>query len=486
MTETCVELRAEGELLVGEIPAGRIGFTPRRVWNPSPSADHRTAAYDVPQRIEISTRVTAQSGAKFSPPPYAVVVEGDGDKALVAVAADAGWHVWNDVDFVSDSESVRAEIDLEGQSDPGEVMSHVVVHLIGGESGESWLDLLARGLKRLYPQAAAGPTEVAQWWLRPIYCGWGDQVAASMWLEGIGPEHRAVAYCIQGLYERWIQRLEQAQVPVGTVTVDAGWSLAGVWEPDPIKWPDLRGFVRRQHEAGRRVLLWLATWLWDGLCDEWCIFAGDIKLVADPTNPEYRAFIREKVQQLIAPDGCDADGFKVDQLSYCPTQRHPRGGPRFGWTCGYDPPKQKMQLAGDGWGCELLYQLQKEICDAAKSVKSDALITSSTVHPYFDDTFDMVRLHDVGLVTPELFGAMRARADVCRAVFPSKPIDADDWVHSDYDLWLRYTAEAPRLGVPCLLYAERFVNNWKEQPTTVPIAIEDLRKIARAWEREIG
>jgi hypothetical protein len=304
-----------------------------------------------------------------------------------------------------------------------------------------------------------------------------------MWLEGVGPEPRALAYCIQGLYERWIRRLEQADVPVGTVIIDAGWSPAGAWEPHTERWPDLKRFIARQHAAGRRVLLWLATWLWDGLPDEWCVFCDDVKLTADPTHPDYVRFLRDKVRTLLCPDGYDADGFKIDQLAYVPSERAPRGGPRFGRTAHHPPPKTRIRLAGPGWGCELLWRLQREIYAAAKAAKPDALITSSTVHPYFHDTFDMVRLHDMGHVAPDIFAAMKARSDLARAALPGKPIDTDDWIHSDYDLWMRYTSGSTALGVPCIFYAERFMLNWKAEPATRLVPLSDLRRIGRAWRK---
>jgi len=475
-----VELAVAGEALRAEIPAERLGFRTEAVWNPSPSVRHRTEAYPVPKTLRMGVAGTEESGAKFSPPPFAVVVQDGGHQALVAVAAEAGWHLWNQAEFTATADGVNVVVDLEGHTDPSVARGHVSVALIRGVSGESSLALLARGLRMLYP-AADSQQQVPPWWLQPIYCGWGDQVTASMWLEGIGPEPRALAYCIQGLYERWIRRLEQADIPVGTIIIDAGWSPAGVWEPDTERWPDLKRFVARQHAAGRRVLLWLATWLWDGLPDEWCVFSDGVKLTADPTHPDYVRALRDKVRTLLSPDGYDADGFKIDQLAYVPSERAPRGGSRFGRTAHHPPPKNRIRLAGSGWGCELLWRLQREIYTAAKAAKPDALITSSTVHPYFHDTFDMVRLHDMGHVAPDIFAAMKARSDLARAALPGKPIDTDDWIHSDYDLWMRYTSGSTALGVPCIFYAERFMLNWKADPATRLVPLSDLRRIGRAW-----
>ncbi|MCC7350558.1 MAG: hypothetical protein IT446_08325 [Phycisphaerales bacterium] len=463
-----------------------IGFTATAVWNPSPSMSHRTEPWPVPKEIVIGPKITQDSGSRFSPPPYAVVVENGEQKALVAIDADAGWHRWNDVTFMVDQSGVTVKLDLERQTPPGRALPHVRLRLFSGRQGETRHELLARGLSQAYPRAYKPLEPTPSWWSRPIYCGWGDQVTMSMHLEGPGPEPRAVAYCTQGLYERWIKRLEEAGVPIGTVLIDYGWSPAGVWQPDWIRWPDLRGFIRRQHEKGRRVLLWLATWLWDGLDDELCIFAGEHKLTADPTNPKYMARIAGWVDELISPRGYDADGFKIDQLAYCPSYRRPCGGKGFGGSFEFDQPQGDLRQYGEGAGVELLYRLQKQIFDAAKSAKPDALISSSTVHPYFHDTFDMVRLHDLGVFTADIFKTMRARADLSRAALPGKVIDADNWIHTDYDLWLRYTMGSRAIGVPCIFFAERFMLNWASNAarSTVLIPMEDLQRIAEAWKED--
>lgn len=480
-----IKFEPHGAGLIAVVPASALGFQPARVWNPSPSIRHRIAPYDVPKKLRIGVMDTEESAARYSPPPFAIVVENDQNRALVAVAAEAGWHRWHAVDFEVNADKVAITIDLEGRTAPNEIAAHASVSLVPSEPGETRHAVLARGLKQLYPAASAKAPHVPDWWLRPIYCGWGDQVTAAMWLEGLGPEPRALAYCIQGLYERWIRRLDEAEVPFGTVTIDAGWSPTGVWEPDTVKWPDLRGFVDRQHRAGRRVLLWLGTWQWDGLPDKWCIQQGGSKLTADPTHPEYRTFIREKVRALLSPDGFNVDGFKIDQLAWVPSHRQTFAGPRFGRMEEKPASDDPIQMHGDAWGCELLHQLQKDIYDTAKSAKPDALITSSTVHPYFHDTFDMVRIHDMGYLADNIFTAMKARVDLAKAAVPGKPIDADDWVHSDYATWMRFTSGSHVLGVPCIFYAEHFMSNWEREPATTLIPLEDLRKIGNAWRDHV-
>ncbi len=463
-----------------------LGFAPRHIWSPVPGEGHRIRPYSVPQEIRIGTRNTKQASAKFTPGPFAVgVISGQG-KAIIAVRADPSWHLWNMVSFKANSEHVEVSIDLEGHNDPTAILPHIDLCILHGEDEEPLYSLLRRALKATYPEAYSqmGNNSIPDWWKRPIYCGWGDQVGISLSLEGPGPEPRALAYCIQGLYERWIKILESANVPVGTVIIDAGWSSGGVWEPNLTQWPDLKGFIETQHRESRRVLLWIPTWFCENLPDKWCIFSGNTKLVVDPTNPEYRAFLRRQVEHLLSPeeDGLDADGFKIDQLRYTPNERQLSGGEHFGrsFELGSDHPP--MNFNEGRWGCELLYQLQKDIYRAAKEAKHDSLITSSTVHPYFHDTFDMVRLHDTGPVPEDgVMSAMRPRCQLSRAVFPWKPIDSDDWVHHDYGEWLAYTLNNHQLGVPCTLYAENFVCSFGRKPLTQPIKTRDLKRITGVW-----
>ncbi len=109
------------------------------------------------------------------------------------------------------------------------------------------------------------------------------------------------------------------------------------------------------------------------------------------------------------------------------------------------------------------------------------MITSSTVHPYFYDTFDMVRLHDMGQVPPDLMKTMKARCDLAEAALPGFPVDTDDWVHRDYAMWVDYTSRSSEIGVPCLFYTERFISQWDREPGTIPII--HLGEIAEAWRR---
>lgn len=476
----------KSNMLSVEIKSKELGFVPEKIWSPSPSVEHNTAPYPVPKELIIGIRGNKETGAKFSPPPFAVIIHGKDKKIFAGMYAEQKWHLWNTAFFKATRSGVKIGVDLEGHSIPENLKDHVEVLILFGEKEENDYDLLARGLRKLYPLSEHPQGKIPDWWLMPIYCGYGDQVGIMFELEGgKGPEARALAYCIQGLYERWIKIFDEENVPVGTIIIDAGWSPGGVWEPYRIQWPDLRGFIDRQHKKGRKVLLWIATWYTEGLKDEWCIFCGDKKLVANPENPEYISFIRDKIRTLLssAKDCYNADGFKIDQLAYSPTERMPMGGEHFGRQTIVKNKHPFINHTGNLWGCELLYKLQKEIYQAAKNVKKDCLITSSTVHSYFHDTFDMVRLHDAGYIFPQtdVFSAMKARADLAKATLPYHPIDTDNWVHSYYDKWLDYTIRSKNIGVPCIFYAERFVVI-RPEPKVIPIKRKDLKTIAKSWK----
>lgn len=482
MVDSLRPFEAEGDGLVCVVTSKELGAPLRRVWSPTPSAAHDLDARALPRMVVLDLAAASpDNGAKFSPPPFAVTVEADGQAWLLAARADAGWHRWNEVAFAVDADGARVSIDLQGRTSPGEAASHVSLHVIAQAKGETRWQLLARGMRQLYPGCESNAANVPAWWRKPIYCGWGDQVTIAQWLEGVGPEYRAPAYCIQGLYERWIKRLEEAEVPVGTVIVDDGWSTAGSWRPVRERWRDMRAFIDRQHQAGRRVLLWLGLWLWDDLPDEWCILCNGEKLTADPTHPDYQSFVAERVHDMLSPEGLNADGFKIDQLGYVPHQRRPKGGRRTGWTKNFDPPTHQLKLAGNDWGCELLYRYQKLVHQAAHRARADALITSSTVHPIFHDSLDMVRLHDMGDIAPDVMKMMTARAELSKAILPGKVIDADNWIHRDYSQWFSYTRDSKAIGVPSTLYAERFMLDWEKEPATKLIPMEDLRAIGASW-----
>ncbi|NMA41941.1 MAG: hypothetical protein GX946_01015 [Oligosphaeraceae bacterium] len=465
-----------------------VGFLPTGLWNPNPGRDGSCKILPLETSFRQGNSFDfPESTARFSPPPFAVGIQGqDGRRCLYIVRADTGWHLWNTVEYEWKEHCLFVTIHLEGDTSPKEAGKHISIQKTEGNNHEDFFSLLKRGLKKAYPfrkKQAPPPT----WWSLPSFCTGGASIAMAMAQEGPGPEFCGMRYNNQGLVRKWLKKLEQFQIPIGTVIIDVGWSCQGVLTVDPINWPRLKDFIADQHAIGRHVLLWLGMWYTDALPKEWCIQYNGQAVWADPTNPAYRRYLTQQVKELLSPDGYDADGFKIDMLQYVPSEMHARGRRHWHYKETVIPGHQKWKVFNEKkcLGCEMQHLYQKTIYDAAKSVKPDALINSSTVHPYFRDCYDMSRLHDTGIVSPDtdIFELMKIRAELARATCPDKLIDADNWVYKYYDKWVDYTCRSPQLGTPCIFFVEDFILDFDREPATRKVDDRDLRKISAAWRK---
>lgn len=293
-----------------------------------------------------------------------------------------------------------------------------------------------------------------EWWQTPIFCGWGAQCYLAAAQGGRGPD-----YARQELYEGFLQALDAVDVDPGIVVLDDKWqSTYGENRVDETKWPDLRGFIARQHARGRRVLLWLKAWDTEGLPPEECVTnAGGLPIAFDPSNPAFERRLRASVQRMISSDGYDADGFKIDFTARIPA------GPG-------------LSLYGDSWGLELMHLYLSILHSEAKRLKPDALIMSHTPHPYLQDVVDMIRLNDLN-PDKEINPAMIHRARIVSIACPQLIIDTDNWQMPNKDAWRAYTGLQPELGVPSLYYATHV------DATGEALDAEDYRLIRESWAR---
>ena len=290
-------------------------------------------------------------------------------------------------------------------------------------------------------RGAAPPVSAAAapgWWRGGIFCGWGAQCALSS--RGNGP---APALATQDNYDAFLAALAAHGVNPPTVVIDDKWQRTyGRNEPDEEKWPDLRGWIARRHDEGRRVLLWWKAWDPEGVPAELCVRRPDgVPIAIDPTVPAAAELLREVMHELLAPGGLDADGLKIDF-----TARTPSGS--------------ALSVGGERWGIALLHDLLRIVYDEAKSAKRDSLVITQTPHPSFADVTDMVRLNDMlrlddpgpidpGVVVPQ----MRHRAAIASAALPDRLVDTDDWTVPDRATWRDYLTVKRQLGVPSLYYA---------------------------------
>ncbi len=298
--------------------------------------------------------------------------------------------------------------------------------------------------------------ERADWWSKPIFCGWGEQNVTAR-LAGGTPTN---ALANQRIYDGFLGIIREKRLKPGTLVIDDKWQKQyGTLEVDTGKWPDLRAWIEARHAEGLRVLLWFGAWNPEGLpADEVIRDKGGGVVAADPTSPGYRRRIREYMHRMLSPaPGClNADGLKFD------------------WS--------NMPFAGEGyrthggvWGIELLKSLLQQVYDAGKAAKCDALIITHTANPYFAECTDMLRLNDIHVSCREVVSMMQHRRKIARAACPGALIDCDNSSAPGHTEWLEFTSRQGELGVPSLYFLTGF------DGTDEKITDEDWERLAPIW-----
>jgi hypothetical protein len=436
------------------IPGEPTGFMPsgstfRTLFSPNPGDPWRLVQ-PANESAVVGVSGDGQPGRGhwfFTPAPLSLWLTGadvdaprpvDGGWLGLSVAAPLERLTFVQLVYLAADRAFSLRLDYEGHTRvEGEFTAPVLVLTPGVEEPYAGLrghrdDLAVRG----YAPAPA-EREVPAWWKRPIFCGWGAQCRL-VTMNG----KPAAGLATQASYDGFLDHLEREGVVPGTIVIDDKWQAAyGTNEPDREKWPDLRGWIEARHARGQRVLLWWKAWDAEGHDPELCIRNADgAPIAVDPTNPAARAALAASVARMLAPDGLDADGLKIDF-----TARTPSGA--------------SLTTDGAGWGIALLHDLLAIVHGAAKEAKPDALLITQTPHPSFMDVTDMIRLNDMlriddGAPFPPIVPQMRYRADVVRAACPELLIDTDDWCVPSLAEWREYLAVKASLGVPSLYYAD--------------------------------
>ncbi|RCG28352.1 hypothetical protein DQ384_24880 [Sphaerisporangium album] len=338
--------------------------------------------------------------------------------------------------------------------------------------------------------------EQPDWWSRPIVCGWGHQCyQADLFRVRSSaerpPDNAAYTLCTQATYRDLVERLDAHDLPWGTLTIDARWFLAGgLKDVDTGRWPDLRGFIDRQHRLGRRVLLWWGPWDPEGIPAGECIryqpeqsrgrrnrpgrraktpqgniplnaLAPGTKLAVDVTLPSVRERVREQIRRLLGPDGLDADGLKIDHLSATPGSygmAFPHGSGRL-------------------FGIEAAREVLALLYETAKEVKPDALLSGQSPNPYMADVQDMVRISPWPLYPDSVVAEATHSASMARIADPGWLIDTNGYPMPSLSAFREYMDLQPVLGVPSLLYATHL------DTTGEAFTPDDYARIRRAWSR---
>jgi hypothetical protein len=426
----------------------------RRLFNPEPNtAEENYATPTTSSAIDLGgVPLPGRADWFFTPPPFCFAVEGPRGWVSLGLEPAAGANAFSSYHYRGQRDAFHLSLHYDGQTavDGRYVLPAVTFHFAPDEYAALGAHVAAlRAAGAVPPAGRAAP---AAWWREPIFCGWGAQCH----LAGQAKAHPA-GYARQELYEQFLATLAQHGVRPGIVVLDDKWQASyGNNEVDEAKWPDLPGFIERQHRYGRHVLLWLKAWDPEGVPVDECITNAAGQAVAvDPTNPAYERRLRSVVRRMLSGDAYGADGFKIDFSARIPS------GPG-------------LCLHGAAWGLELMKRYLAIIYDEAKSTKPDALIMTHTPHPYLADVLDMIRLNDMN-VGRDIVAAMRHRARVAAIACPDALIDTDNWPITDRAAWRRYLPLQAELGVPSLYYSSHV------DATGEPLEEEDYALIRNVW-----
>lgn len=461
-----------GQLRLGSgfFPSGQAF---RRAFTPEPNADN-VITFSPAEGAVIDLGGGALPGRfdwYFTPPPFAFAFEGPGGWLAIGTGAPAGENRFGAFHYHGGYDSFYLTLPYEGYTsvdgsyDLPPVSFDFALSPTSPHADDPYKALAAhvQGLhdRGLAPDLPAGRPRPA-WWFEPIFSGWGAQCYLAAQTMG-GPDRLdARRYSRQEHYESFLAVLDQQQVTPGIVVIDDKWQAAyATNEADEDKWPDMPGFIRRQHEAGRKVLLWLKAWDPEGAPAGECITNAAGQPVAfDPTHPAYEARLRAAVRQMLSPAGYGADGFKIDFTARIPA------GPG-------------MRLQGSEWGLELMKRYLAIVYDEAKRAKPEALVMTHTPHPYLADVLDMIRLNDIPERRPDVDvrAVMTHRARVAAIACPNAVVDTDNWPLASRDAFRAYLELQAELGVPSLYYSSHM------DSTGEPFTAEDYQLVRDAWNR---
>ena len=263
------------------------GHSFKRGFNPEPTTDENYSfAPSAGSLIDLTgVPIQGKAGWFFTPPPYCFALEHEHGWFGVGVEAPPGENRYTDFHYRGQRSGFHFSLAFEGHT---EVDGTYQLPALGFDFAANEYEALGAHVKALRSQnfvPVPKPKEKPAWWSEPIFCGWGSQCHLAAQADGRAPD-----FSRQACYEQFLETLSRHDLSPGTVVLDDKWQTTyGENRVDEAKWPDLTGFISRQHEAGRKVLLWLKAWDAEGVPEGECVtnVAGQ-PLAVDPTNPAFR------------------------------------------------------------------------------------------------------------------------------------------------------------------------------------------------------
>ena len=356
-----------------------------------------------------------------------------------------------------------------------------------------------------------------QWWSKPIFGGWGEQMYLSDYFrlykeknisDGCGAA--GANHCTRSAYDKMLAELEDKGVDPTILIIDNRWFHPDRrLEVDEQAWPNMREFIDNQHAKGRKVILWVSMWDdlphknaidlnpdWYGQYKDNSSYnleintdvfykacnlekkkirkllnneavegsEGKINYFVNPQNKDYEESLRKRIDYLLSPDGLDADGFEFDYTHSV-------------FSCSPHRLKDSNEGKPIVWGMEFLHSLLKIYYDQAKKTKPESLIIAHTFNPYFDDVVDMLRLQDIYTDFLEINNQMEHRAKIAGIVAPGCRVHTDQHPMPSLHAWRKYMPFQPQIGNPCLYYVSGI------ETTYEPFEEQDWQMLREVWGR---
>jgi hypothetical protein len=338
----------------------------------------------------------------FTPPPYCYAFGlSDGTWMAAALESPVGAMPYRLFSTGAAGDGIRFEVDYDSEPRFEALFSSPpLVFRFGAADALGAIRLHAEGL-RADGRSPVVKRESQDWWRGVMVCGWHRQ------MELQAQEKRKDDCCTQAVYEALVAELEAKSIDFSLLTIDMFWGNDhGLWQVDPAKWPDLRGFIDRQHARGRRVLLWVCTNT-HGLPDDELLLVGDRRML-DPLNPAWLRRLRSAFETMFG-DGegqLNADGIKFDFTDLTPVAGEQHGTREI-------------------HGLDYLHALFSAVYQTAKAVRPDVLMDFQLAHPAFASINDMTRLNDYFLPAGQAVRVMETRAGIAHAAGAGILVDVD-------------------------------------------------------------
>ena len=437
----------------------------------------------------------------LSPPPFCYVLNDDNVNASIGIVAKEGEYNFLSFDYNGIDESFFT-LSYEGHTKVQNSFQTPKIR-IGFDTGDVnvSVDEYIKWLRANNYLKKEADKDIPSWWKEPIFCGWG-QMRYDYRMDHDKRENgtfiNVTNYCTEKIYTNYMEALENNNINPGTIIIDMGWAEnPALYEPSKNRWFDVRGFIDRQHQLGRKVLLWYTPVVTQGLPIDACMTLNGRAVAPDPTSPKYKEIMKEQIKKMLsAEDGClNADGFKIDFTQNTPSENGVfRNYLNNFWALInteddkyiYSSLKERTELIkthGNKWGVEILKEYITVLYENMKEVKNDSVLITHTANPYFAEVVDILRLNDLQGECDNVLDIMKNRAIISKMCSRNWLIDTDNDLMFDKSKWRDYIQLQPQLGIPDTYYITAIATSYEEFDED---DYELLRTVWSNYRKEVG